>query len=108
PAIGEVNGRPRTPRLGRVVNGESAVGARVELPGIVSRGDARNGLHEKVTPKRGVVADPAPIATASVGEDGLAPGQIAGPSRFAGTIDAGEELVGFPVAESRLRRARQH
>src|SRR5207247_7391734 len=61
PAVGEVSGRPRTPRLGRVVNGEAAMTSSIEASGSVARSGVGNGLHKKIPPQCAIVGDSAAI-----------------------------------------------
>src|SRR5262249_34468436 len=104
PLLGEVNRRPRPPRLRGVVDGDAALEAGVGLAALRPRDD----LHPQVALEAGVVRDAGAVAPPLVGEDRAAVGDVLRPLRVVLPVEAGEELIGVAFLDLPLGHARQH
>src|SRR5262249_52112782 len=104
PILGEENGRPRAPRLRRVVDAEAACEARVGFVAL-SAGD---DLRPEIALQCGVETQTGTVAAPCVDEDRAALIDVPSPQGLVPWTETAQELVSVALLELILRHSGQN
>src|SRR5438477_383316 len=108
PLLSQKGPRPRPPRLGRIVNGQSSAETRIYLPDGVSGSGYRQSHGQQVTLQSGAEAHTGAITLPRTRENMFSFLHLRGPTRTATPFEAGKELVGGALSNLPLWNPRQN